>query len=85
MEKYFHCCDNVVSIVDTSLTSVIEEYAKTKCQEWASILQSVQQLNAEYRTKMIEKQQQVLTEQMKEFDATLKEVKLKSQEKIAAA
>jgi histidinol dehydrogenase len=34
---------------------------------------------------MIEKQQQVLEEQLKEFDATLKEVKLKSQEKIAAA
>jgi len=34
---------------------------------------------------MIDKQQQVLAEQMKEFDATLKEVELKSQEKISAA
>lgn len=33
----------------------------------------------------MEKQQQVLAEQMKEFEATLKEVELKSKEKIAAA
>ena len=41
-DDYFQVCQNVNAISDACLSSVIDQYAKTACQEWASILQTIQ-------------------------------------------